>query len=62
MRRLVLAVVFACVLSGAAQAGEIPVSDRTTPQGSSSVAPGEIPTSDQTTPQLSSSGGTLAPM
>lgn len=48
MRRLALAVVLACALSGTAGAGEIPSGDRTPPPGSSSVMPGEIPTGDWT--------------
>ena len=54
MRHLALAVVLAGVLSGAAQAGEIPTSDRTTPPRSSSIVPpGEIPSSDTTVPDAS---------
>ena len=56
MRRLALAVVLACVLSGAARAGEIPTSDRTPSGLRSVVTTGEIPSGDRTTPQLSSTG------
>ncbi len=54
MRHLVLAIALACVLSGVARAGEIPTSDRTTPQASSSVV--RIHSTDAGTPQLSSTG------
>ena len=54
MRRLAIAVVLACVLSGTAWAGEIPSSDRTPP--GLVVRPGEIPICDGTTPQVSSTG------
>lgn len=60
MRHLALAVVLACVLSGVAQAGEIPTSDRTPPAGSSSlVAPGEIPTGERTGSPASQASSTL---
>jgi hypothetical protein len=54
MRQLAAALVLACVLSGAAQAGEIPTSDRTKPHPSRWI--GEIPSGDQTPPQLCSTG------
>jgi hypothetical protein len=64
MRHLALAVVLACVLSGVAQAGEIPTGDKTTPHGSSSLVTageipsgdrsGEIPSSEATAPETSS--------
>ena len=54
MRHLAAAVVLACVLSGAARAGEIPTSDRTTPPPPNSVTTtGEIPPTGGTTPQAS---------
>lgn len=56
MRRLALAVVLACVLSGTSTAGEIPTTGVPAPQTSSSVVTtGEIPSSDRTL-QLSSTG------
>ena len=66
MRRLALAMALACVLSGAARAGEIPSTGATTPQHPCTVpatgetptngatAPGEIPTTCATAPQESS--------
>ena len=57
MRRLALAVVLACVLSGAVSAGEIPSTGVPAPPTSSSVVtPGEIPSGDRTTPQPFSMG------
>jgi hypothetical protein len=55
MRRLALAVVLACVLSGIARAGEIPSTGATAPQPSSTVTTtGEIPSTGATAPQPSS--------
>ena len=55
MRHLAAAVVLACVLSGAARAGEIPTSDRTTPPPppKSVMTTGDIPMTGGTTPQAS---------
>ena len=60
MRRLALAVVLACVLSGTAWAGEIPSSDRTVPPPPNSVTTtGEIPTTGGITPQASNTALTI---
>jgi len=56
MRRLALAVVLACVLSGVAQAGEIPTSDRTPPGSRLVQTVGEIPSGDRTPPPVSITG------
>ena len=66
MRRLALAIALACVLSGAARAGEMPSTGSpapTTPStvtapgempGTGSTVPGEIPINGATTPEESS--------
>lgn len=63
MRRLAIAMALACVLSGAARAGEIPSTGATAPRPPCTVpatgttgatAPGEILTPCATTPQESS--------
>jgi hypothetical protein len=55
MKHLALAVVLACMLSGTAQAGEIPSTGVVAPPPSSSVsATGEIPVNDALAPQSSS--------
>lgn len=55
MRRLVLAVILACVLSSVAQAGEIPSTGVTAgPPPSSVTAIGEIPSTGAPAPQPAS--------
>jgi len=53
MRRLTLAVVLACALSGIARAGEIPSTGVTAPPPApkSASTSGEIPSTGATTPQ-----------
>lgn len=55
MKRLTLAVVLACALSGIAQGGEIPSTGATaptpTPSPTTVSASGEIPSTGATTPQ-----------
>ena len=53
MKRLILAVVLACALSGIARAGEISSTGITAPPPPNSVsAGGEIPSTGATTPEL----------
>lgn len=55
MKRLALAFVLACVLSGIARAGEVPSTGATAPQPPPSVTTmGEVPSTGATTPQPSS--------
>ena len=55
MKRLALAVVLACVLSGIARAGEVPSTGATAPQPPPSVtAMGEVPSTGVTKSQQSS--------
>ena len=55
MRRLALAIALACILSGAAHAGEMPSTGAVAqPTPSTVTAAGEIPTTGATAPQPSS--------
>lgn len=53
MRRLALAIALACVLSGAARAGEIPSTGVIAPPPPPVTAAGDIPTNGATAPQES---------
>ena len=61
MRRLALAIALACILSGAARAGEMPSTGVAAPPPPSTVtAAGEIPTTGLTAPgEISSTGGAV---
>jgi hypothetical protein len=59
MRRLASAIALACLLSGAAYAGEIHTTGATAPASPTETADGEIPTTGATEPDASTAVETI---